>query len=142
MVFCLRHSVYLFSLSRPLWSLMLDTVSTYSPCCVHCGHSCVTTQFIFYYEALCLSAFDHAHSLPIPSCIMIFTDNTNTVSLSWLLLITLQPLHTNVINSYHGYTYIASLKSTSILVMITFHYFYIFSFSNLYSEYCACTAFY
>ena len=24
------------------WSLMLDTVSTYPPCCIHCGHLCYT----------------------------------------------------------------------------------------------------
>ena len=35
------HSVHLFSLSHPLWSLVLDTVSTYPPCHIHCGHSCV-----------------------------------------------------------------------------------------------------
>ena len=88
MVTCVRHSVYPFSLSHPSWSLMLHTVSTYSPCHVHCGHLCVMTQFIFYYKALCvLSVFDHAsHSLPIPSHIMIFTDNMNTVDIFALLM--------------------------------------------------------
>ena len=53
--------------------IVSDTVSTYPPCHIHHGHLCVTSQFIFYREALCiLSAFDHAsHSLPIPSHIMI-----------------------------------------------------------------------
>lgn len=43
----------------------------------------VPTDFIFYYEALCvLSALHHAsNSLPMPSRIIIFTDNTNTVDI-------------------------------------------------------------
>ena len=43
----------------------------------------VPTDFIFYYEALCvLSALHHAsHSLTMPSRIMIFTDNSNTVDI-------------------------------------------------------------
>ena len=43
----------------------------------------VPTDFIFYYEALCvLSALHHASlSLCTPSKIIIFTDNTNTVDI-------------------------------------------------------------
>ena len=44
-------------------------------------------QIIFYYEALCiLSALLHgSYTLPSSSCILIFTDNSNTVDIFYIL---------------------------------------------------------
>ena len=47
----------------------------------------IPSQYIFYYEALCiLSALFHKlHLLPMGSQILIFTDNTNTVNIFYTL---------------------------------------------------------
>ena len=47
----------------------------------------ILPQFIFYYEALCvLSTLHHtSHILPFSSCILIYTDNTNTVNIFYTL---------------------------------------------------------